>query len=129
MNSIFFFAIAFCLVFQTCSLHRLDSLETISRTQLEEDDLVEVVESATTKVQAQLNRDYYIIKVGRKNKKEAYFKIKKLFEKVVSILTKSKIIPREEALVKTRVKPQYQSKKRSWTFSTIFMIIGSEREL
>jgi hypothetical protein len=52
-----------------------------------------------------------------------------MFKKVVRILIKNRIIPDEETLVKSRIKPQYLSKKRSWSFSTIFVIFGNEDEL
>jgi hypothetical protein len=74
-------------------------------------------------------KDYYIIKVGRKNKKDAYNIIQKIFYKVVDILLKNKIIPDQSSLVKSKIKPQYQSKKRSWVFSTIFVVLGTQKEL
>lgn len=52
-----------------------------------------------------------------------------IFKRVIQILIRHKIIPDENALVKSRIKPQYLSKKRSWSFSTIFVIFGSDKEL
>lgn len=52
-----------------------------------------------------------------------------MFKQVVNILIKNRIIPDEDSLVKSRIKPQYLSKKRSWCFSTIFVIFGDEEEL
>jgi hypothetical protein len=54
---------------------------------------VEVTESGSTKMNNKVVKDYYIIKVGRKNKKDAYNIIQKIFYKVVDILLKNKIIP------------------------------------
>ena len=65
----------------------------------------------------------------KKDKKDAYSRIKNIYEHVVKILIKNKIIPREDNLVKTKIKPQYQSRKRTWVFSTIFVILGNQREL
>lgn len=48
-----------------------------------------------------------------------------LFKDVLSFLLKNRIIPHEDSLVKSRIKPQYLSKKRSWSFSTIFVIFGN----
>lgn len=60
-----------------------------------------------------------------KEKKQAYLRMQTLFKNVVAILIKNKIIPAEDSLVKSRIKPQYLSKKRSWSFSTIFVIFGN----
>jgi hypothetical protein len=48
-----------------------------------------------------------------------------MFKQVVAYLIRSRIIPDENSLVKSRIKPQYLSKKRSWSFSTIFVIFGN----
>ena len=42
-----------------------------------------------------LQKDYYIAKVSRKNKKECFSKTKQLLSKVVKILMRLKIIPNE----------------------------------
>jgi hypothetical protein len=65
----------------------------------------------------------------RKDKKDAYSMIKNIYEHVLKILIKNKIIPAENSLVKTKIKPHYQSRKRTWVFSTIFVILGNQREL
>jgi hypothetical protein len=52
-------------------------------------------------------------------------KMVRIFEKVIRILKKNKVIPDEKRLIQTKIKPQYLSKKRSWSFSNIFLIYGS----
>lgn len=92
---------------------------------LESDNLVQVEESAVDRPNGRITKNYYIVRVARKDKKDAYFKVKQLFDRVIHILMKNKIIPDEDSLVKSKVKPQYQSKKRRWVFSTIFVVIGT----
>lgn len=48
-----------------------------------------------------------------------------LFDQVISILKKHHIIPHQNGLVKSKIKPKYLIKKRMWSFSTIFVIIGN----
>lgn len=91
--------------------------------------MVEVEVSGQSRASSSMSKHYYIVKVGRKDKKEAYNVIRKVFEKVVSILIHNKMIPDEGSLVKSKIKPQYQSKKRSWLFSTIFVVLGTQKEL
>ena len=55
--------------------------------------------------------------------------MKELFDRVVFILKKYNVIPHEDSLVKSKTKPQYLSKKRQWSFTTIFVILGNERDL
>lgn len=52
-----------------------------------------------------------------------------MIEKVVFILKKYKVIPHERGLVKSKIKPQYLSKKRKWSFSTMFVVLGKYEEL
>jgi hypothetical protein len=47
-----------------------------------------------------------------------------MIERVVFVLKKFKVIPHERSLVKSKIKPQYQSKKRKWSFSTMFVVLG-----
>jgi hypothetical protein len=64
-----------------------------------------------------------------KEKKQAYLRMQIMFKKVVDILMKEKVIPHSDSLVKSRISPKYLSRKRSWTFTTIFVIFGNEMEL
>ena len=52
-----------------------------------------------------------------------------LFDKVVGILKKHHIIPHQNGLVKSKIKPKYLIKKRMWSFPTIFVIYGNSNEL
>ena len=52
-----------------------------------------------------------------------------LITRVVKTLESSKLIPDKDSLVKSKTKPQYLSKKRQWSFSTIFVILGTEKEI
>ena len=70
-----------------------------------------------------------MIRSIHKEKKHAYMQMQSLFKNVLSFLIKHRIVPHEDSLVKSRIKPQFLSKKRSWTFSTIFVIFGNEEEL
>jgi hypothetical protein len=66
------------------------------------------------------------MRVVHKEKSQAYSHMKWLFRRAVHLLIKNKVIPDEERLVKSKIKPQYLNKKRKWSFSTIFVIFGSE---
>ena len=107
----------------------LSQLDHLTASQLDEDDLVQVVQTSSTRSTTKLPKNYYIIKVIKKDKKECYYKIKQLYDFAVKILIQNKMIPQEDQLVKSKIKPQYLSKKRSWLFSIIFAIIGNEKEL
>lgn len=111
------------------SKHILERGSSFSADELEEDNLVEVVQTAEGLAGSKATKHYYIVRVDRKDKKDAYNTIKKVFDKVISILTKNNIIPNEGSLVKSKIKPQYQSKKRRWFFSTIFVVLGTQKEL
>lgn len=52
-----------------------------------------------------------------------------LNEIVIRILKKNKVIPHSNSLVQSKIKPQYLSKKRKWSFSMIFVIFGNQNEL
>ena len=51
--------------------------------------------------------------------------MKKIFGHAVMVAEKYKIIPNEKSLVQSKIKPQYLSKRRLWSFSTIFVLIGN----
>jgi len=64
------------------------------------------------------------LKVIEKEKRLAYYKMIQIYEKIVKILKKYQLIPDEDSLVKTKIKPQFLTKKRKWSFSIIFVIGG-----
>lgn len=116
---------------QLClAAHSLYELGGLSQQQLEEEPLVEVEEASDNKTENNSIRpNYYIIKSMHKEKKHAYMRMQALFKEALSFLLRNRIIPHEDSLVKSRIKPQYLAKKRSWSFSTIFVIFGNEQEL
>lgn len=67
------------------------------------------------------------MRVISRNKRTAFEQMNKMIEKVVVILKKYRIIPHEGTLIKSKIKPQYLNKKRKWTFSTIFVILGNHQ--
>lgn len=110
--------------------HDLYELGSLSQQQLEEDPLVEVEEASNNKTENNnILPNYYVIRSVHKEKKHAYMRMQALFKDALSFLLRNRIIPHEDSLVKSRIKPQYLAKKRSWSFSTIFVIFGNEQEL
>ena len=69
------------------------------------------------------------MKVMRRDKRNAYQSMQSLLNNVVKILKSYKLIPNEHTLVKSKTKPQYLSKKRQWSFSAIFVVLGNQRQL
>ncbi len=53
-------------------------------------------------------------------------KMVRINEKVIKILKKNNVIPDEKRLIHSKIKPQFLSKKRIWSFSTIFVIYGNK---
>jgi len=103
------------------------SLKTLSQmesNQLEDGQLVEVLHSSEGEKQDDVSREYYVMKVTERNKRSAYNNMKLLYERVVRILNKFKLIPNEGSLVKSKTKPLYSSNKRKWSFSTMFVLLG-----
>lgn len=100
----------------------------LTQREVEADPYVEVYESSTSKLN-DLYREYFILKVVEKEKRLAYYKMTKIYEKVLKILKRFQLIPDEDSLVKTKIKPQFLSKKRRWSFSIIFVVGGEEDEL
>lgn len=69
------------------------------------------------------------MRVMSRNKRFAFEQMNKMIDRVVMILKKYRIIPHEGNLIKTKIKPQYLNKKRKWSFSTIFVVLGTQQEL
>jgi hypothetical protein len=94
--------------------------------ELEGGCLVKVTESAREGLgQSEFKRDYYQLRTGGKDKKEGYLQMKQLLDRVVKVLIRNKLIPDAGSLVQSKMKSQHQTKRRSWLFSIIFMVLGS----
>ena len=46
----------------------------------------------------------------------------------MALCIRKNLIPDKDSLVQSRIKPQYLSKKRSWSFSIIFVVVGEDIE-
>ncbi len=118
---------------QKLALISLKQMGNLKDGELESGQLVEVTHSytelGTEYNENALHRHYYVMRVMNRDKRMAYEQMKRAFGRVVAILKKYKVIPSEASLVKSKIKPQYLSKKRKWAFSTIFVIMGGEEEL
>ena len=107
----------------------LQELKKTSPGDLADGQMVEVFHSSSTTDHHQAERSYFVIKVANRNKRTAYDTMNNLINRVVKTLTNYKLIPDENSLVQSKTKPQYLSKKRQWSFSTIFVILGSQKEI
>ena len=115
-----------CALGRVISLHQLRELETH---RLLDGQEVEVIYTSDSTPEDPLQREHYVIKSAHRNKRTAYLNMQSILARVVRILNRYKLIPHEGSLVNSKIKPQYLSKKRKWSFSAIFVVLGDDREL
>lgn len=94
MRAIHVLALIFTILYLTAQLHNIEDLSSLSVSDLEEDDLVEVMETSDSRAEnSSIMPNYYIIRVMHKEKKQAYLRMQALFKNVVTTLIRNRIIP------------------------------------
>ncbi len=72
-----------------------------------------------------MNR-YYVLRATAKQKTTSFKSLQLRRSSIINVLKKGNIIPNEQALIESNLKPFYNSKKKMWTFSLIFALVGRE---
>lgn len=118
------------MVLSSCAKFIMESdADLMTEESLRRDPLVSV--EGTSK---HFNIDEYelthlkYVEVG-KNKRKVYESFVRKYKKIISCLVKYQVVPHESAMIHSAIQMNFNSKKRAWEFSRVFVIYSDSDQL